>query len=123
MPNLDVALPTWPDIGISNVGNSNDRNRWQSDSNGYHHICDHARLRYITADIARHQELKMWLMIGRKTGCRNNLYSGLSVGSRLVLRNIGCVMDWSGKAEKIRGLAIGIACTYLSVQKLFLLPV
>jgi hypothetical protein len=28
-------------------------------------------------DINRHQELKMWLMVGYQTGSRNNLYSGM----------------------------------------------
>ncbi len=32
-------------------------NRWRSYSNGYPHIFDHARLRYDTADMARHRPI------------------------------------------------------------------
>jgi len=30
-----------------------ERQRWRRDSNGYPHIIDHARLHYVTANIAR----------------------------------------------------------------------
>ncbi len=42
---------------------------WRFDYNGYHHIFDHARLKYNTDDMARHREPKMSTL---RTGSRNN---------------------------------------------------
>ena len=47
----------WPGGGNDSNGKS-----WQSALSGYPNIFDHARLRYDTADMVRHRELKMSAM-------------------------------------------------------------
>ena len=136
IPDLGMALPTRPDVDRHRklicqprnrkwkpeVEKRLNGNRWRSDSNGYLHIFDHAELIYGTADTARHRKLKCrpqnrsWkpeMEITYVPECRG----------RPLLGNIGYVMDYSGKAEKIWGIAVKIASTSLSVQKLFLRPV
>jgi len=93
MPDLNMTLPTRPDIGQHRKLTSRPRhlkwkpeveitlneNRWQSDSNGYTHIFDHVRLRCGTADTAWHRLTSETQMLVTKpeveTGSRNNFWT------------------------------------------------